>query len=160
MSNVIAESILTVAIIIAASMVAITMIQSLYGMEISSKAFLDKLKESILVKLKIIFAANASPSELKIWIKNVGRKEVHRDFIEKLAIFSGKRGDIKYIPFGGPSKPFWNYSIVNDVDGMFNPYETLEITIFFDNYLEPGDWYIRITTPLGDVLEYEFSIGG
>ncbi|MDH5807081.1 MAG: hypothetical protein QXW62_00685 [Candidatus Methanomethylicaceae archaeon] len=158
MSNVITESIMTIAIIIAASMVATTMIQSLYDMEIGNKVLLNNIKESILTKLKIIFVTNISSNELRIWIKNIGKKEIDYKFIEKFSIFLGKRGDIKYIPFGDSSKPFWNYSLINN--SILNPYETMEITVFLDSYIEPGDWYVRIITPLSEILEYEFSIGG
>lgn len=158
MSNIVAESIITIAIIIAASMVATTMVRSLYEVEVNSKVLLDTIRESISIKLKIIFATNASSDELKIWIKNIGKKEIDCKFIEKFTVFLGNRGNIKYIPLGGSYKPFWNYSIIND--NILNPYETLEITVFLDTSIEPGDWYVRITTPLGELLEYEFSIGG
>ncbi|MCS7098574.1 MAG: hypothetical protein NZ922_06320 [Candidatus Methanomethyliaceae archaeon] len=161
MSHVITESITTIAIIIAASMIAITMMQTLYGIEISSKAIFDLTKESMLIKFKIIFAAKTSSNEIKIWIKNVGIKEVDLNFIEKFTIFLGRREEVKFIPFKSYSSSHWNYSIVNDLDsdGIFDIGETLEIIVKFDNIIEPGDWYIRIATPLTEILEYEFSIG-
>lgn len=161
MSYVITESIMTITVIVAASIIAVTMMQSLYGIEITSRALLDLTKESMLVKLKIIFAAKTSPNEIKIWIKNVGVKEVDLSFIERFTIFLGRRGEIKLIPFRGDSSSYWDYSIVKDLDsdGMLDVGETLEITVKFNNIIKSGDWYIRIVSPLTEILEYEFSIG-
>ncbi|MBS7620234.1 hypothetical protein KEJ21_06295 [Candidatus Bathyarchaeota archaeon] len=162
MSGAITESILTIAVILVAAITATTMMKSIYDLGQTNYALLDATKQSISTHLSIIFATNASESTIKFWVKNIGLKEVDSSAIEKLSLFIGPRGNVRYVPFNSSRLPSWNFNIVNDLDSdlCLDPGETLEIVVDWQDIVSDGDWYLRLTTPYGGSTDYAFSIGG
>lgn len=161
MSSAITESIITIAVILAAATTAAVMMQSIYNLDEINTALLDTAKQSISTSFKIVFATNSSATEIKIWLKNVGAREVERSTLEKFSMFLGPRGDVRYIPYNQSNLPSWTYSITNDVDSdsCLDPGETLEVTVTWGEVVSTGDWFVRITSPTGGSIDYTFSIG-
>ncbi|MEM2002241.1 MAG: hypothetical protein QXT77_06335 [Candidatus Methanomethylicaceae archaeon] len=162
MSGAITESILTISAILVAATIAATMMNSIYNIDQVNYALLDTTKQSIATSLRVIFATNASESTIKLWVKNVGLKEVDPSVIERSTLFIGPRGNVRHIPFNSSEAPRWDYTIVNDLDSdtYIDPGETIEITVDWGEVIQNGDWYIQLTTYYGVSTTYEFSVGG
>ncbi len=162
MSGAITESILTIAVILAAATTSVAMIQSIYNLDSTNLSLLDAARESASTQFKIIFAANSSGDSIKLWVKNVGLREVDSVLLGKFALFVGPRGNVTFVPFNASQPPSWSYALVNDLDSdsRIDPGESFEISVSWNGELQGGDWYAQLTTPAGTVSEYTFSLGG
>ncbi|MGC8936336.1 MAG: hypothetical protein ACP5KV_03095 [Candidatus Methanomethylicaceae archaeon] len=162
MSSPISESIITIAVILAAATISTAMIQSLNQISSVGNSLLSSAEDSLAVKFKIVFAAKNSVDLIKIWIKNTGVNEVDSSVLSKFALFAGPKGNVSFIPFSASNPPSWNYSLINDLDSdlCIDPGETIEVEISFGSEVTPGDWYVRFITPFGTFAEYTFSVGG
>jgi hypothetical protein len=162
MSGAITESILTIAVILAAATTSVAMIQSIYNLDSTNLSLLDTARESALTQFKIVFASNSSSTSLKLWVKNVGLREVDSALLGRFALFLGPRGNVRFVPFNASQAPSWSYALVNDLDSdsWVDPGESFEISVSWSGELPGGDWYARLTTPAGAVSEYTFSLGG
>ncbi|MCX8182684.1 MAG: flagellin [Candidatus Methanomethyliaceae archaeon] len=162
MSGAITESILTISVILVAATTAAAMMHSIYDLDKINYALLDTTKQSISTSFKVIFATNSSENTIKLWVKNVGLKEVDSSAMGKLTLFVGPRGNVRHIPFNNSGAPYWIYTIVNDLDSdsYIDPGETVEIIVDWGMVISYGDWYLRLTTPYGVSTDYTFSVGG
>jgi len=163
-STVLSEAILTVAVIAAATILTAALIPNFQLILNSQTLKTLKLKEEAEIEVDIIFA-NAIPSEntVKVWVKNVGYKSIHKSLIGSTSdIFFGKRGDAMLrIPYNASSPPTWTYTIPNDedMDENWDPQETLEVTITLPaNTLNAGDWIVRFTVYTGAYSDFTFSL--
>jgi len=154
------EAILTIAVTLTAAAVAsmfMSNILPLSNVYITSES---SIKEKAYTQVEIIFATNSSADTVKIWVKNIGLHEIHKDLISKSDVFFGPSGNFTRVSYMAATPPSWNYTIVNDFDSDENwdPCETLEIIVSWSS-LQRGDYWAKFVTYNGAYDEYSFSIG-
>jgi archaellum component FlaF (FlaF/FlaG flagellin family) len=130
-------------------------VQSSDAMLIMERRIDDRMKSQV----EIVHAATDGGSNALIWVKNVGSTSLRA--VERCDIFFGKEGNFVRIPHEGQGTgtPYWNYTVVNETDGVWKPTATLEITITNGAVLTAGRYYIKFATYNGLSNEYYFSIG-
>jgi len=160
-ANIISETYLVIAAIIAASILGGAMAFGTTKMSDSMRAAWLDASERSKVMIETIFAFG-SPSDnvVYVFVKNIGKRPLYASEIKLSDVFFGPRGAFERIPYSeSGTAPGWRYSIVNDDgDSVWEPGETIQIIILKNN-LEPGDYYFRFVTPFGRYAEILFTVG-
>jgi len=157
-SIVISEVYLLVAAVIAASVlaggVAFTSTSLSDSMRAASQHMLDKSKVSV----EAVFAfARSDQNYAIVWVKNVGERSFLDGEIRVSDVFFGPRGNFIRVKYGG-GNPSWSYVIENDDgDGVWEPGETIRITVQWTSNLGSRDYYFRFVTHLGRFAELLFT---
>ena len=162
-SNVVSETIITIAVVIAASIFAAAFTTTFQSFTNAQNRALAKLKEEVEVKVEIVFISPENGSKLRFWIKNVGCREISQPLIGKASdLFLERRGGSALrVSYQNPEPPTWNYTLLNDLDedGRWDPGETLEVTVNLpEGNLTSGDWLLRYITYNGAIAEGYFSV--
>ncbi len=162
-SVVLSEALLTVAVVVVASIFSVVFISNSQLFVDSQQEKMLKLAENMKVKIEIIFAdALQSNDTVKVWVKNIGQKPIPRQLIGLDSnIFLKKRGEAAWrIPYNVDTKPSWNFILPNNTDDEWDPGETLEISIGLPSgALNVGDWIVRFVAPInGAYDDYVFSL--
>jgi len=160
--SVVAESIMVIAVIIAAAFLASAFTSILAGLGGSMAAVESSLRERSLIRVEVVFASNVSLHQVKVWVKNVGLKEVDQELIPKSDLFFGPAENFTRIAYASSKPPSWTYVIADDLDGdsSWDPHETIEVTITWDTVLNPGDYMVKFVAHNGVSDDLVFSIGG
>lgn len=163
MSHVVtAEAIITIAVVVGASALAYAFTA---GASSLTTTYLESQRaESVRVRtsIKIVFAANSSDTTVEVWVKNVGLTKLGDALVGQGDLFFGPSGNFTRIPYyeDGMEPPYWTYVIAEDLDGdgVWDPCETIRITIVLPQPLEPGEYFVKYVTYNG-VSDYTwFSI--
>jgi len=117
-------------------------------------------EEKALTSIKIVFATNSSNTTVKVWIKNIGQKSISKDLISKASLIFGSSSKCELIAFNSSTPPSWNFKLAydNDNDGVWDPSETIEIEITWNDVLTVGDYYVKFIMHNGVSDDYYFSI--
>jgi len=159
-STIVSEVYITLAVVIAISIFSASVFGSLQQVADIEREKSTDLKIKLGTRVQIIFAAPYNSTAVKLWIKNIGVEPIHPTLIgDKAELFFGPRGNFKRIPYN-TLPPTWIYNLVNDRDGdgVWDPTETIEVTVNNDKALADGDYYIRYVTYNGVYSEYTFTI--
>jgi len=151
MSHVITvEAIITIAVVVGASALAYAFTA---GASTLTATYIESQRaESVKVKtaVKVVFAANSSETEVRVWVKNVGLTWMAGDLVARGDVFFGPSGNFTRIPHyeEGMAPPYWTYEIAEDLDGdgVWDPSETIVITIVLSEPLQPGEYYVKYVT--------------
>ncbi|MCX8192168.1 MAG: flagellin [Nitrososphaerales archaeon] len=160
-STIISEAYLTIAVVIAASILSASFYSSLQRMVDVERERTLEFKREVETRVKILFAAPYNGTAVKVWIKNIGLSTINSQLIgERADLFFGPKGRFKYIPYSQPNPPTWRYSIKNDIngDGNWDPRETIEIIINEGSALNSGDYYVKYCAYTGASSEYTFTV--
>lgn len=161
-SAVISEVYLTLAVVVAASVLSASFYTSLQRVADVEREKTIEFKREIGTRVKILFAAQYNGTAVKLWVKNVGLDTIKASLIgEKADLFFGPEGEFKYIPYDESSPPTWTYTLKNDVDGDgdWDPSETIEILVNSGSTLSSGDYYVKYSAYTGASSEYTFTLG-
>ncbi|MDI9644786.1 MAG: hypothetical protein QFX35_06170 [Candidatus Verstraetearchaeota archaeon] len=158
-SNVLTEGILTIAVVIAASAVVAVFVQGSNQLNMVQSMVLQDAKETASTSITIVFAAQSSEREVKVWVKNTGRAQIDAAQIQRFDIFFGKVPSPALILYNG-TYDRWDFEIVNDLDrdGRLDQGETLEITVAVSWSIGTGDYVVRVNTHNGVGDTYYFSL--
>ena len=159
-SNLVSEVYITIAVVIAVSIFSASIFGNLQRVVDIEREKTTDLKIKLGTRLDIIFCAQYNDTAVKLWIKNIGVEPIHPTLIgNKADLFFGPRGSFKRIPYNS-TQPTWIYNLVNDRDGdgVWDPSETIEVTVNSDSTLSHGDYYVRYVTYNGVYSEYTFTI--
>lgn len=128
-------------------------IYSLSGTISSSSHAVD---ERLSTDIRIVATyASGSSGTAKIWIKNVGTGRVARTEIDKADVFLGAEGDFIRLTDGA-----WNYTILEDTNGQWDPGETLYIEGMTSKIPGVGDVvYFQFVLPTGVYRSTTFTAG-
>jgi len=92
----------------------------------------NAMGDQILTDIDILHETTAAEgSEVHIWVKNVGPKEISSGLIPGSDLFFGEAGKFERIPYdeNGSLSPCWNYSIEQSDDDNWDKGETLRIKL-------------------------------
>jgi flagellar protein FlaG len=160
-SSITAEAYLTIAVIVAASALTVSLNVSLQKIGDAERERALIFKRDMEIMVSIIFASQYNSTSVKVWIKNVGRETIEGSLIGTSDnLFFGKEGLFQHIPYNQTTTPTWIYVIVNDLDndGNWDPSETIEITINYGSTLDSGDYFVRYSAYNGATSDYTFSL--
>jgi len=158
-SVVISETYLLVAAIIIGGILASAMAYGANILSDSMRAAWHNICDKSRVDIDAVFAFGSQvESYAKIYVKNVGIRSLQPGEIEFSDVYFGPRGSYKLVSYGGNSTPYWIYTIVNDDgDGIWEPGETIEITVYWTESLGPTDYYFRFVVPFDKYCEITFT---
>ena len=160
-STILSETILMVAVIVAASIFSVIFISNFQLILGSQQEKIAKSAEKMETKIEVIFAdALQFNNTVKAWVKNIGQKSIPEQLIGSGSdVFLKERnGTTLRVPFNAETSPSWSYTLNGD-DDEWDPGETLEITINLpDGVLDAGDWIVRFVTYNGAYSSYIFSL--
>ena len=99
MQGSITEAILTIASIIAVTVVAVAFMQNMTSLSAAQTAVASTSKDSILTSIKVVFATNYSSNVVKAWVKNIGVSSISPGYISSFNVFFGPKGKFDLIPY-------------------------------------------------------------
>jgi hypothetical protein len=161
-ANIVSETYLVIAAVIAASILGGAMAFGTTAMSDSMRAAWLDASERSKVMVEAIFAFGRSGDNTAyVFVKNIGKRPFYANEIKLSDVFFGPRGAFERIPYSeSGTGPRWTYNIVNDDgDSVWEPGETIQISLILANNLEPGDYYFRFVTPFGRYAEIIFTVG-
>ena len=158
-SSILSESILGIAAIIIAAALAGTYIANLNQMMDIQRVQLAWIKDESYHRCKIllVYARNNS-NVVKLWVKNTGMRALPPSLIEKSELMILSENEIHYLLFDG-SPEYWNYTLLNDhdLDGRWDPGETILLTAHLDSTLGRGDHEVSFILYNGVKCSSQFS---
>ena len=161
-TNIVSETYLVIAAVIAASILGGAMAFGTTTMSDSMRAAWLDASERSKVMVEAIFAFGSSSDNVAyVFVKNIGKRPLYDSEIKLSDVFFGQRGAFERIPYAeSGTGPRWTYNIVNDDgDSVWEPGETIQISVILVNNLGPGDYYFRFVTPFGRYTEILFTAG-
>ena len=157
----ISVAIITIGCVICATVLVAALYPSMYGAASSAVSTTVKLGERIETSVEIIQETDQSPYEY-VWVKNIGSSQLVTSQINKSDIFFGKTTDFKRIPHDADLSPApcWSYTFENDNNNndRWDEGETLNITIYYDETIDSGDYFVKIVLYNAISDEDTFSI--
>lgn len=151
---------MTLAVVIAVSIFSASIFGSLQNVADAEREKTTDLKRKLGTNVTIVFAAQYNSTSVKVWIKNTGVESISSSLIgSKSDLFFGPQGSFIMVRYNSTA-PTWTYIFVNDMDGdlVWDPSETIEITVNNGSLLKRGDYYIRYVAYNGVYSEYTFTI--
>ena len=159
-SSIIAEAILMISVVVAASALTYTFYSSITSIEASYKSIDDSINSKLRTSITIIFVTNTSSTVIKAWIKNIGSSRIPAQLIDLSDVFFGNEEHYVRIPRYSASSGYgWTYQFCNSDDDVWDPCETIVVTIYLNETLTAGDYYLVFITYNGVKAEAMFSIG-
>ena len=154
------EVIFTVTLIILLTSISLTVFSSLQTYGNLYPGVVDEISMKLKGDIEVVYAAKVGDDEAKIWVKNVGEINFPVDIITKSTLIFGPKGSFKVVPYGGSSRPSWNFTIISDSPNSdsWNPCELLEILVLWNSSLSPGKYYVRFTVYGITSETYSFTI--
>lgn len=110
-----------------------------------------------------IINSYASAPDATIWIKNVGSSHIQAADLNGSDVFIGRDGDFERVTkvSGTPSSGEWTYAILDDANDVWDPKETVEISLESTKVPASGEWtYFQIVLPNGVARSTEFTAEG
>jgi len=160
-STAISESYMIVIAIVAASILSAAVLPSVSQITqvYNNKAQDFKIESETNIKVIFSFGVNGE-NTVNVWVKNTGKIRIPSSLIEQSDVFFGPVGEFSRIKYNETSGSTWNYTIENDLneDSIWDPLETIKITITLDSPISTGDYYVKFATFQGSWSEYDFSI--
>ncbi|WP_410507298.1 hypothetical protein RSJ42_10755 [Methanosarcina hadiensis] len=160
------ESISSAILTIASVICAFGFVSAVYPSVISAghpiMSRTDSMGDQIMTDIEILHeATGAEGTEIHVWVKNVGCKEISSSAIPRSDLFFGKAGNFERIPYDEKETlvPGWSYRIEQDEDNDWDKGETLSIKIRPADLPEPGKkYFIKFSTYNGVSEEAYFTV--
>jgi flagellar protein FlaG len=158
----ISSAILTIASVICAFGFASAVYPSVIsaGDPIMSRS--DSMGDQILTDIEILHETTAAEgTEIHVWVKNVGCKEISSGIIPESDLFFGEAGNFERIPYdkNGSMTPGWSYLIEQNGDDDWDKGETLRIKIKPADLPVSGEkYFIKFSTYNGVSEEAYFTV--
>jgi flagellar protein FlaG len=122
----------------------------------------NSMGDHILTDVEILHETTAAGgSEVYVWVKNVGSKEISSGLISESDLFFGKSGNFERVSYdeNGSLATCWNYSIEQSKDNNWDKGETLLIKIKPTNVTVSGEkYFIKFSTYNGVSKETYFTV--
>ena len=157
-SAILSEAILTVAVVVAGALVAQTFVVSLSEMQYSSSLAMRDFGKKINTAVQIIYATNTTPTNVTLWVKNVGFLSFNPQLIRMCDILLLSPERVTHYSYSN-SGTGWTYRILNGEDEKWDYGETLEVNLSVSSPLQAGDYTVIFVTYNGVSSEYSFTVG-
>ena len=159
-TNILSETILTVATIILVTTLSLTAFLNLQIFGNSYSGIANEVSKCLKADIKIVYAAKTGDYEAKIWVKNSGKTRFSINTITNSILIFGPKGNFRIVPYNYSSPPTWNFTIISafNEDDFWDPCELLEILVLWDSELTSGKYYIRFTVYDGISKTYTFTV--
>jgi flagellar protein FlaG len=160
------ESISSAILTIASVICAFAFVSAVYPSVISAgdpiMSRTDAMGDQIMTDIEILHeATGAEGTEIHVWVKNVGCKEISSGIIPESDLFFGEAGNFERIPYdeNGILVPGWNYLIEQNKDDNWDKGETLRIKIKLVDLPVSGEkYFIKFNTYNGVSEEAYFTV--
>lgn len=145
--------VLIVSVIMAAGFGAVVLNQmGIFQSVLSSSAAANR--DIALTKVKIVYVANVSSTQVTVWAKNIGLTPITG--LSNVDVYFGQMNYVQRIPYNQSSGPSWVYPQPVQV---WQVKDTLQFNINTNSTLSKDTTYVaRIAAPNGIADEYIFSI--
>lgn len=169
MDKTITTVLLVITGVVAAVLVANTIIPAISSSSSSIAKITQHVNDRIETQVRIVHATGELDSsgtwqdtngngkfDIYLWVKNVGSSRILA--INRMDIFIGTSGTTQRIPHvddAGGSFPRWNYTVENGAEWTNSV--TIKVTITYDNVQSSGTYVVKLVTPSGAYDEYYFS---
>lgn len=153
-SLIISEGIILIASIIIAAGFTVTVLNQMGVFKSTLAVASAAEKEIALTRIKVLYAANSSDTQVDLWVKNIGTSQIVA--LDNVDIYFGELNYVQRIPYNATSGLSWEYASA----GITWPAkETMEMNITLDSALERNvNYMVRISTSNGVSDDYIFSI--
>lgn len=160
------ESISSAILTIASVICAFGFVSAVYPSVISAgdpiMSRTDSMGDQILTDIEILHeTTGANGTEIHVWIKNVGCKEISSGMIPESDLFFGEAENFERIPYdgNGSSATGWSYRIEHNGDDNWDKGETLLIRIKpVDLPVREEKYFIKFSTYNGVSEEAYFTV--
>lgn len=128
-SETIVTAIFLITAVVAAGILTSQIFPAIYTMSGSVSSSTKAADQSLRTNIAIVnsFSLN-STGEAQVWLKNTGSTRMNLPDLNQTLIFVGNPGNMGTVPLNDLSADGWNYEIVGDANGFWDPMETLHIT--------------------------------
>ena len=161
-SETIVTAIFLITAVVAAGILTSQIFPAIYTMSGSVSSSTRAADQTLRTDLVIVntFALN-STQLAQIWLKNTGSTRISLPDLNMSSIFVGNPGNIGTVSMGDPSSgDSWNYVILGNANGYWDPMETLHITTKSSNI--PTEYgamvYFQIVLHDGTKRSEEFTV--
>lgn len=129
-SETIVTAIFLIAAVVAAGILTSQIFPAIYTMSGSVSSSTRSADQTMRTDIAIVntFALNGT-GQAKVWLKNTGSIRMILPDLNMSAIFIGNPGNIVTVSKNDPPGDGWNYEILDDTNGYWDPMETLFITV-------------------------------
>lgn len=156
----VAEAMVAVALVLAASAFTSNMFNVLREMEQAGRDRLVYVRKEVQTRLEPVFIhVSENKSHLYFWVKNTGLVKLSHSEIAMTEVFVIGRQLLENPRYCG-EPPCWSYELVKDVfdDNGWSWGETVKITVKLRQPLGSGEYLIRLST-LYTRVDHVFSVG-
>ena len=160
-SETIVTAIFLITAVVAAGILTSQIFPAIYTMAGSVSSSTHAADQTLRTDIAIVntFALN-NTQQAQIWLKNTGSTRIRLPDLNMSSIFVGNPGHISTVPMGDLSGDSWNYGILDDTNGYWDPKETLHITTKSSNI--PTEYgamvYFQIVLHDGTKRSEEFTV--
>jgi flagellar protein FlaG len=128
-SETIVTAIFLITAVVAAGILTSQIFPAIYTMSGSVSSSTHAADQTMRTDIAIVntFALNGT-GEAQIWLKNTGSTRFNLPDLNMSSIFIGNPGNIGTVSLGDPPGDGWNYEILDNTNGYWDPMETLHIT--------------------------------
>jgi flagellar protein FlaG len=160
-SETIVTAIFLITAVVAAGILTSQIFPAIYTMSGSVSSSTHAADQTMRTDIAIIntFALN-NTHQAQIWLKNTGSTRISLPDLNMSTIFIGNPGNIGTVSMGDLSGDGWNYEILDNANGYWDPMETLHITAKSSNI--PTDYgaavYFQIVLHDGTKRAEEFTM--
>jgi flagellar protein FlaG len=128
-SETIVTAIFLITAVVAAGILTSQIFPAIYTMSGSVSSSTKAADQTLRTNIAIVnsFSLNTT-NEAQVWLKNTGSTRMNLPDLNQTLIFVGNPGNMGTVPLNDLSADGWNYEIVGDANGFWDPMETLHIT--------------------------------
>ena len=159
-SETIVTAIFLITAVVTAGILTSQIFPAIYTMSGSVSSSTKAADQTLRTNIAIVnsFSLN-STNEAQLWLKNTGSTRMALPDLNLSSVFVGNPGNIGIVTLDDPVNG-WSYEIVDDVNGNWDPRETLHVTVRSARI--PNDFgssvYFQMVLPDGTKRTEEFTV--
>jgi hypothetical protein len=116
-------------------------------------------EQSLRTDIAIVNTFANTSHYAQVWVKNIGSSRISLPNLNMSTIFIGDSSTIGTVPLNDLSSDGWNYEILSDNNGYWDPMETLHITLLKSNMPGAGSLiFFQMVLSDGTKRSEEFAV--
>jgi hypothetical protein len=152
------KAIVTVMLIIAGIVASLAVFNGIYPAITQSSGAItnasNKISDQIESRISVI-QSNGNSVLVEAWVKNVGTVSILD--VESSDVFMSPQDSYQYIPYGGPTPPYWEYQIEGG-GTIWGQAGTIKVSVHLAAPLSSGVYVFKMVIPNGISDEAIFSV--